>query len=248
MFDIESEIFKFNRGQNRMTKKVQVTPLHESKPIVGLEDNNQPPTTSPTGGSSDPAIFEYREPSKQAQQYCPVYCDGTDATTGGKVYRAYISGQINEVDSYLALIDTLLIMSNSDKIIIFIDSPGGYVASGGLVASAIAMSHGEVTTIARGLCASAAALIHSAAPRGKALVTPYAVMLYHMSSHADQGVSTKVLSAAEKQVKYVNETLLSKAKEDGYITDEEFNKIQQGEDIIVPANVWLERSKGGVNE
>lgn len=243
MFDLENEIFKFNQGHNSMAKKVQVTDIHEST-VPGLEDDNPTMDTPQQNNSADPAIFEYREPSKQAMQYCPVYCDGTFPETGGKLYRAYISGQINEVDSYLALIDTLLTMSVADQMVIYIDSPGGYVASGGLVASAIAMCKGQVSTIARGLCASAAALIHSAAPRGKALVTPYAVMLYHMSSHADQGVSTKILSAAEKQVKYVNETLLSKAKEDGYITDEEFNKIQQGEDIIVPANVWMERSKG----
>ena len=101
---------------------------------------------------------------------------------------------------------------------------------------------GDVRTVARGLCASAAALIHSAAKRGNATVTPFAVMLYHMSSHSDMGVSTRIAQTAAKQVEYVNSTLLSKALEEGHITQEEFAKIQAGENIIIPAREWMTRT------
>ena len=75
-------------------------------------------------------------------------------------------------------------------------------------------------------------------------------MLYHMSSHNDEGVSTRIEQAAAKQVRYVNETLLSKALADGHITKEEFERIQTGEDIMIPASEWVKRTQnqGGTNE
>lgn len=73
-------------------------------------------------------------------------------------------------------------------------------------------------------------------------------MLYHMSSHSDMGVSTRIEQSAAKQVEYVNSTLLSKALEDGHITQEEFAKIQTGEDIIVPAAEWIKRTSNGGSE
>ena len=120
------------------------------------------------------------------------------------------------------------------------------IAAGGLIASAVDYSKAKVRTIARGLCASAAALIHSAAKPGNACVTPFAMMLYHMSSHGDVGTSTIVEARAHNQVKYVNETLLNKALADGHITEEEFARIQTGEDIIISGEEWLRRTSQGV--
>lgn len=195
---------------------------------------------------SDLHICEYVDPSKQSKAYCPVFKVGV--LNDGVCYVAYISGQITETDNYISLIDTLMTMNEHDIITIYIDSPGGYVSSGGLIASAIDSCKGTVKTIARGLCASAAALIHSSAKRENITVTPFAVMLYHMSSHSDMGVSTRIEQSAAKQVEYVNSTLLSKALEDGHITQEEFAKIQTGEDIIIPAAEWIKRTSNGGNE
>ena len=156
--------------------------------------------------------------------YCPVFCEKQD---NGLLFTAYISGPITEVNNYADLLDVLF---TAEK------------ASGGLIASAIHHCKGTVKTVARGLCASAAALIHSAAKPENTSVSPMAVMLYHMSSHSDMGVSTGISARAKNQVKYVNETLLVKAKEDGHITDAEYARIQAGEDIIVPADEWNKRT------
>jgi len=211
----------------------------------GMEDMPQQPPAQMPGQyrrcDSDLHIAEYSEPSRQGKAYSPVYITNRNPD-GGIEYTAYISGQITETDNYVSLIDTLLTMRIKDSMTIYIDSPGGYVASGGLIASAIDNCMGTVKTVARGLCASAAALIHSAAKRGNATVTPFAVMLYHMSSHSDVGVSTRIAQTAAKQVAYVNSTLLSKALEDGHITQEEFAKIQAGENIIIPAKKWVTRT------
>ena len=158
--------------------------------------------------------------------------------------KIYFASEVSDVTCSIVNAQLLYLESVDPEapISMYIDSPGGMIASGGLIASAIHHCKGTVKTVARGLCASAAALIHSAAKPENTSVSPMAVMLYHMSSHSDMGVSTGISARAKNQVKYVNETLLVKAKEDGHITDAEYARIQAGEDIIVPADEWNKRT------
>lgn len=222
----------------------KVTP----KSIPHTEDFKMPPQANADCKNMDITyITADIRPEKGAMNQCPVFLS-IDPQTNAKIISAYISGPIGEVNNYVDLIDVLLTATSEDVIRIYIDSPGGMIASGGLVASAIDHCAGKVYTIARGLCASAAALIHSAAKPEYTSVSPLAVMLYHMSSHADSGVSTGIKGRAQNQVKYVNETLLKKARADHHITDEEFARIQAGEDIIVPAVEWMKRTGKGSEE
>lgn len=180
-------------------------------------------------------------PATGKMPYCPVFA--TQKPNGGRIFEAYITGTVEDVDEYIDLIDTLLTASEQDEYFIYEDSPGGYVASGGIIASAIHHSKANVFTVARGLCASSAALIHSAAKPGNAVVTLFAIMMYHMSSHFAVGVSTQIAREAIDQVRYVNECLLNKAKDDGHITEEEFKQIQNGEEIFIPAHEFIKRTQ-----
>lgn len=171
--------------------------------------------------------------------YCPIKVYAIPGK--GIRFCAYLTGTITDVDNYVDLIDTLIMAEPEDEYFIFIDSPGGMIASGGIIASAVHHSRAKVYTVARGICASAAALIHSAAKKENQLVGDFAVMMYHMSSHFDMGSSTKILERAANQVRYVNECLLNKALADGHFTQDEFNKIQTGEEIFIPASEFLHR-------
>lgn len=171
--------------------------------------------------------------------YCPIKMCPIPGK--GIRYCAYITGTILDVENYVDLIDTLIMAAPEDEYYIFLDSPGGMIASGGIIASAIHHSRANVYTVARGICASAAALIHSAAKKENQLAGDFAVMMYHMSSHFDMGSSTKILERAANQVRYVNECLLNKALADGHFTQDEFNKIQTGEEIFIPASEFLHR-------
>ena len=173
-------------------------------------------------------------------KYCPVYVEQS-ATGDGRRFMAYITGEINDVDAYIDLIDTLLSATAKDSYYIFIDSPGGRISAGSIIASAIHHCQAEVFTVARGLCASAAALIHNAARPGHALVGDMAVLMIHMSSHMDVGVSTFIQERAANQVRYVNENLLAKALEMGYITAEELAGIQNGEEVFISAEEFRDR-------
>lgn len=197
------------------------------------------------------SVEEYSDVWKESSgemPYCPVYPETKEGEDAGRIFTAYIQGAMNDVDDYIDLIDTLLIADEKDTYFIYIDSPGGLIASGGIIASAIHHSRAEVFTIARGICASAAALVHSAAKPGHAKVTDLALMMYHMSSHWDGGVSTKIRERADNQVRYVNECLLNKALEDGHITEEEFSKTQNGFDVFVTASEFLKRTNTATEE
>lgn len=210
--------------------------------LFGLEDFGEPATSKYLGSTDIIKISaEFIEKNNSVKKYCPVYCDVYEDHSE---FTAYLTDSVKDVDMYVDLIDLLMTAKESDIFTIYIDSPGGMIAAGGLIASAIHHSRATVNTVARGLCASAAALIHSAAKPGHAFVSPFAVMLYHMSSHSDIGTSTMIEARAHNQVRYVNETLLNKALADGHITKEEFDRIQTGEDIKIPSNEWNRRTSG----
>lgn len=182
------------------------------------------------------------QPKETDATYCPVYMY---LENGNRVFYTFLTDVIVDVDEYTVLIDTLLTANEGDKYYIFIDSPGGLIASGGIIASAIHHSKAEVYTYAHGLCASAAALIHSSAKKENAMVSPYAVLMYHMSMHHDSGTSTAIASRAANQVRYVNECLLNKALAEGHITEKELERIQFGEEIFITADEFNKRTKGG---
>lgn len=208
-------------------------------PIAGTESFSSPvaevQTTESLSLQSVSAAY-----IDKTNAYCPVYVDKKPA--GGRLFTAYINSTIQDIDQYIDLIDTLLTATAEDTYLIYIDSPGGYVSSGSIVSSAIDQSKAEVFTIARGLCASAACLIHNSAKKGHALVQDCGVLMIHMSSHDDSGVSTQIAARAADQVRYVNENLLKQALDMGYITQEELASIQNGGEIFISSDEFAKRT------
>ncbi len=172
---------------------------------------------------------------------CPVYIRKTNE--GNLIVTAYITGPIEENLQYLTLLEILEYMGADDEAYLFIDSPGGMVSTGAVVASAIDNCKGKVTGIARGFCASAASLIWSACHVNVA--SPLAVFLYHMSSHFDMGNSESIKERAIILVEYVKNCLLKVALDKGHITQDEYMQILKSkEDVIIPAPVMIQRLKG----
>ncbi len=188
------------------------------------------------------ADLEVREGSPksppQGLPYCPVRAIRTET---GLRFEAYLVGDIKDVDDYIDLIDTLLIATPNDEYHIYIDSPGGYISAGSIIASAIEHSRATVYTHAVGLCASAACLIHNAAREGHALVDDFGILMIHMSLHNDQGVSSMIADRASDQVRYVLQNLLAQARDMGYIYDDELESIKTGTNIYISAKDFLAR-------
>ena len=145
---------------------------------------------------------------------------------------AYIRGNIEDLDGYVNLIDALNIADSNYNFYIHIQSGGGMVTTGATIASAIAHTRGLVTTIAEGLCASAASLIWSAGRTCE--VGDYAMFMYHMSSHADMNNSLYIAESARQMVHYVQNCLMRNALKHGHITPEEHVKFCENKE-----EVWI---------
>lgn len=170
---------------------------------------------------------------------CPVYIKRNEE--GDLFIEAYVTGIISDISDYVNLLEVLSIMTKKDHCIIYLDSPGGYVATGAHVSSCIDVCEGTVITVARGFCASAASLIWS---HGHKCYFDYnfAVFMYHMSSHVDMGNSYAILNRAENMVDYVKSTLLQLPKAKGHITEEEMNDIcSNRRNIFIDAETMLKR-------
>ena len=209
--------------------------------IAGLEDfNRQPQLQHAQSVAVDNLSVNWSDPgAPRSATRCPVFVDVRE--DGSKIFTTYISGAIADFTNYVDLVDTLLTAGPNDIYYVMLDSPGGEISCGSVIASAIWKSQAKVITIARGLCASAAALIHAAVKPGNSYVSDMGILMIHMSSHVDKGVSTKILTNAQQQVRYVNENLLKPAVEMGYVTADELNAIQNGAQIFITAQQFRER-------
>ena len=167
----------------------------------------------------------------RGQPYCPVFI--APKADGGRTFTAYIQDEIMDVDDYVDLIDTLITATEKDDYYIYIDSPGGRISAGSIISSVIHHSRANVYTVARGLCASAACLIHNAAKAGHAIVDDMGVLMIHMSLHGDTGCSTLIQKRAADQVRYVNTNLLKQALDMGYLLPDELASIQNGNEIFI---------------
>lgn len=179
------------------------------------------------------------------QPYCQMVVRANE--DGSKVAKAYLQDEILDVDEYVELIDFLLTATEQDKAYLYIDSPGGHISAGSIISSAIAVCRGEVYTVARGLCASAACLIHNAAKPGHAIVDPMGVLMIHFSSHMDAGLSSQIMQRAADQSRYVQETLLSQALELGYLLPAEMESIKTGAEIFISAKDFAARLEAKQN-
>jgi len=176
--------------------------------------------------------------------YCPVVLLGT-TEDGGKVYSCLISSVITGLQEYFNLLEILYSLEEKDTIYIYINSPGGLVSTGSAIASLIEECKGKVITCATGVCASAGSLIWSAGHECHA--APFAVFMYHMSSHFAQGNSRMIEQEAAAMVEFVRTVFLRAALEKGHLTEEEVNTIssETDRDVWINAPDMLQRIANG---
>lgn len=201
--------------------------------------------TSPLIFSHENLNVELNAPNENPNTpypYCPIFLATNIA--GGVTFTAYITDMIRDMEHYIGLLDILDNATEKDEVIILIDSPGGMVSTGASIASSIHSCKGQVVAIARGICASAASLIWSAAH--KSLVSPLARFMYHMSSHSDFGNSEKIRQRAVSTVDYVHKCLLVEATTKGHITQNELNALTtKGDEVWISAKEMQTRIDGG---
>jgi ATP-dependent Clp protease protease subunit len=104
-----------------------------------------------------------------------------------------ISGEVNKALAERVVRQLLLLDEEPGEAIkVFIDSPGGDVDAGYAVYDMLRFVESPVYTIGMGLVASAAALIHVAAPVERRLALPNSHFLIHQPLSGMRGVATDI--------------------------------------------------------
>jgi ATP-dependent Clp protease protease subunit len=98
----------------------------------------------------------------------------------------------------------LLLMQQMDEkapITVYINSPGGAADSGFAIYDALRFFKPPVRTVVNGLCASAAVMVHLAAPRERRFSLPNSRFLLHQPSTFVQGSASDIEISAEEIMK-----------------------------------------------
>jgi len=147
---------------------------------------------------------------------------------------------------YHKLIGILETATSEDTIIIKIASPGGNVSIGTVIASAIINSSATVIGVSIGKVCSVAALIWSSCD--KQAVMDGSLFLFHMSSHGDHDVSTRIREKSDRLITYVVDYLLEISLRKGHLLQEEMDTIlDKSTDIVINSIGMKERLSSNQN-
>lgn len=154
------------------------------------------------------------------------------------LYHFYITGDIEtEVDRYIEMINTLKTAEQHDQIYIYLNTPGGDLATTVQIISAIKQSAANVTTVIEGECCSAGTLIFLSGD--DFIVNDHCTLMIHNYSHGPIGKGGELKSAVDYSDKY-----FKKISEDFYkdfLTDEEIVAVCQDKDFWMETDEILER-------
>jgi ATP-dependent Clp protease protease subunit len=125
-----------------------------------------------------------------------------DSMLGDKLLKTrsvVVSGEINK-DSADAFIKQLLVLDSesSEKIVVYINSPGGDVDAGYAMFDTVRFVSSPVVMVGCGLVASAAALLYLAVPAERRLAFPNSTYLIHQPMSGMKGVATDISIHAQQ--------------------------------------------------
>ena len=129
----------------------------------------------------------------------------------------FISGPINdEVAS--VVIAQLIFLENEDAkkdITLYVNSPGGQVASGLAIIDTMNFVKSDISTVCNGMAASMGAMILSAGTKGKRFALPNSEVMIHQPLGGAEGQASDIAIAAENILKTRNVLYKMLAKSTG---------------------------------
>lgn len=136
----------------------------------------------------------------------------------------FLTGQIDDTVANLIIAQLLFLESEDPKkdIHFYINSPGGYISAGLAILDTMNYVKPDISTVAVGMAASAAAVILSAGKKGKRFALPNAEVMIHQPWGGTQGQATDIEIAAKhilSQRERLNKILAKN-------TDQPLSKIQ----------------------
>ena len=120
----------------------------------------------------------------------------------------FLAGPIDDQVANLVIAQLFFLESEDPKkdISLYINSPGGHVSAGLAILDTMNHIKPDISTVAVGVAASAAAVILSAGKKGKRFSLPNSEVMIHQVSGGTEGQATDILIAA-KHIQRTKENL-----------------------------------------
>ncbi|HIK27471.1 MAG: ATP-dependent Clp protease proteolytic subunit [Oscillatoriaceae bacterium SKW80] len=143
----------------------------------------------------------YRLPGEPYTQWIDIY---------NRLYRERIIFIGKEIDDELAnqVIAVMLYLDSEDAgkdIVLYINSPGGYVTSGMAIFDTMQHIKSDVVTICVGLAASMGSFLLMAGTKGKRLALPHSRIMIHQPSGGTRGQATDIEIEAREILRIRNQ-------------------------------------------
>jgi len=116
--------------------------------------------------------------------------------------KVFLWGMVDD-KSAKHVIDRLLYLDSLETkdIMLYINSPGGYVTSGFAMYDTIQSLNSDVSTICTGLAASMGSILLSVGTKGKRFIQPHARVMIHQPSGGARGQASDIEITAKEIVK-----------------------------------------------
>jgi len=158
-----------------------------------------------------------------------LYKDYMRAQVNVITYHFYIHGEIGDSEEYVDLLDTLYTSSETDVIMIHLNTPGGYLNTAVEIIHAIAQCKATVITCADGQVASAGSLIFFAGHTF--LIGEFCEVMLHDGSGGNIGKINENLKSAQftaDRLAHIYQTVYGR-----FFSPVEVEEILNGKDLYL---------------
>jgi len=167
-----------------------------------------------------------------------TFSDGMiEPKCGSHVYEFYISGQIEEPNTYIEWFDTIRHAKENDTVKLYINSYGGDMFTGIQFMRVLAETEALVICSVEGACMSAATMIFLCADQFE--VTPHSMFMFHNYSGGAFGKGGEMYGQIQHERRW-SETLLNEIYE-GFLTAEEIKSLLDNKDIWMDVDEVIQR-------
>lgn len=166
------------------------------------------------------------------------------AESAGYLYHFYIHDEIGSSEDYVDLLDTLYTASESDSIILHLNTPGGYLNTAVEILHAMASTRATVITSADGLVASAGSLLFFAGH--SFMLGEFCEIMLHDGSGGAMGKINENLKSAQftsKRLSNIYHKIYGR-----FFSEEQVDRVLNGEDLYLGSedvenliNAYLEK-------
>jgi ATP-dependent protease ClpP protease subunit len=160
-----------------------------------------------------------------------------EQSSSAKYHHFYLSEEIGEPRLYTEMIHMIKYAPSSDTVYIYLNTPGGTLATGIQIIEAMRMSQANIVTVAEGQVCSLGALIFL---NGKEMVMgENSQIMIHDHSGGAFGKGHEYLAQASAISRWHEK--LARNTYTGFLTEEEFERMLKGEEFWMESEEVQER-------